>query len=67
MSGEAGTLLGGQYAPSEDAIYAFEGRVITAAFEQIFEGGVEDFGGCEGEDELNLGVVTGRAQLIFSR
>lgn len=45
----------------------FEGCIIATALEQVFEGGMEGFGGCEGEDKLDLGFVTRRVQRTFSK
>lgn len=46
--GKAGAALDGQDAPGQDAVGPFEGGVLATVFEQLFEGGVEGFGGFEG-------------------
>lgn len=61
LAGEAGAAFNGQDAPGEDTVSFFQvslfrGRAIVeiapATLDQVFEGGVENLGGSEGQAQV---------------
>jgi hypothetical protein len=55
---EAGAAFGAQDSPGEDALNLFEGYFLgVVAVEQVFEGSVECFSGCERETQGYRGLV----------
>jgi hypothetical protein len=56
-SREAPTALCGEHAPTEEAVRAFQARVLLPAFEKAFEQGVQRLCLFRGEPQLDGGLI----------